>query len=129
MSRTDFELEQGVGIVELTYADEAFRPPREPIGSVLVSERHVNERDLVVTRQTDHAQLTPLPAPGARASQMTYVFTERPTETFDPTLTGQKTAVDNLIYLAPLQDQNPYESYHVNTLRIEPTPWDEELIG
>jgi hypothetical protein len=115
---------------DLEFHGEEFRPPFEPIELRLVDETYLNHREIVATRQTDHAMLTSLPAPGTRSSQMTYAYTERPFGLGqDPTISGMKVDIDPLVKPSPLQDQNPYDLYHVNTLRIEAEPWDTDLIG
>lgn len=115
---------------DITYGFEDFVEIEEVPEQRLVSERYVNERNLVVTRQTDHEQLQPLPAPGTRASKHTYAFTERPTEAFDPTISGERnTPMSPHVRPSPLQDMTPFDVYHVNTLRVEAEPWDAELIG
>lgn len=119
-----------MGQIELTYGVEDFVEEIEPLNFRLVSERYVNERNLIRARQTDHEQLQPLPAPGTRAARHTYAFTERPTEAFDPTISGERnTPVSPHVRPAPLQDMRPHDVYHVNTLRVEAEPWDTDLIG
>lgn len=108
---------------------ETFEPRREPIYGKIVSEKFANSREPVIEHQTDHAMLQPMPAPGTRIGQITYAFTERPFESYDPDLTGAKVDIEAGYRVDPLQDQTPWNSYHVNTLRIEPEPWDDELIG
>lgn len=113
----------------VAYATEEFRQRDEPYTDRLVSETYINERSPILARQTDHAQLTPLPAPGARAAQQTYAATERPFGYHDPTIGGDKVDIDPKVRPDNLQDQNAYNAYHMNTFRIEAEPWDEGLIG
>lgn len=110
------------------FATAEFELRREPFIDKLVSEDYVNERFRQIARQTDHAMLTPLPAPAARDAQFTYAATERPWGYHDPSLTGAKVDIDPVARFDPLQDMNAYEAYHVNTFRIEPEPWDADLI-
>lgn len=115
---------------DFEFHGETFVAPLEPIEFRLVSEDYINSREVVTTRQTDHAQHTPLPAPWSRTSQWIYAATERPFgELFEPTISGAKVDITPEVKPSPLQDMNPYNLYHVNTLRVEALPWDETLIG
>ncbi len=108
---------------------EVFDPRVEPFYGKIVTEQFVNERNPGLARQTDHEMLQPFPAPGTRDAQNTVAFTERVFGPYDEVLTGEKTVIPAGAQPDFLQDQAAWDSYHVNTFRIEPEPWDEELIG
>lgn len=108
---------------------EQFLPRSEPFYGKIVTEEFVNERNPGLARQTDQGLARPLPAPGTRDAQNTVAFTERVFGPYDEVLTGEKTVIPAGAQPDFLQDQAAWDSWHVNTFRTEPMPWDEDLLG
>ena len=109
---------------------ETFIDPRMPVDEYLTDERIENSREVLFAKQTDHAMLQSLPAPGARSAQATvYTLERRFGDSYDNVLDGNKLVFDNAAQIDPLQDMLTYDQYNVNTFRPPAEPWDERLIG